>query len=109
MAKIKLYAGIGIGLLALLLFLRSFRSGPEQLQSTLDFACAKTGKVFRFPRERVNAVPFVNPDTGEATLVPIETRDGKHFVVARYREAITELGENARAVDSQTLEVKGPS
>jgi len=81
---------------------------PGALPSGVRYVCVSTGKVFTLPRDKVNLIPEVNPDTGEHTLLPCSERDGAVRVTSRYRDALVQLGDKNHYVDIETLLVKTP-
>jgi hypothetical protein len=50
-------------------------------------------------------LPAKNPKTGKRTLFPYETRDGQDFVIGRYRSALTDLKDDNKYVNEETLAI----
>lgn len=73
----------------------------------IQYVCVKSGKFYSIARDgRTHVLPRVNPDTGEATLVPVYEEDGQWLVSKRQRGLIQDLGELNQYVDAKSLAVK---
>ncbi len=81
-------------------------SSPLELPNRMPLVCAATGETFNIPRERVNMLPMENPETGERTLIPFETRDGARYVPDRYRTTVQDLKDKNQYVDLGTLAIR---
>ncbi|MCK4341014.1 MAG: hypothetical protein KAY37_04745 [Phycisphaerae bacterium] len=84
---------------------------PDPLSSTgkFKYVCVATGKVFTFSRKDIpNVLPGENPDTHEYTLLPVDEREGKLYVIGRYAGLLDDpdyLAEVNKYVHAETLEV----
>ncbi len=86
-----------------------FNRSPSPLADSIEFVCVATGKTYRIDREDLPGMfPAENPDTGERTLLPVKTEDGKRIAIPRYaHEALRdpELAKVNKYVDPQTFEI----
>jgi len=103
----KYALGVGALVAAVAVFWRQAGDAPA-IPDRVRLVCVATGELFSLPRSEVRVVPCNNPKTGEATLVPVASKDGKDFASGRFRDAIAALGEKNKFVDPKTLEVKKP-
>ena len=82
---------------------------PAPLSDSIAFVDVATGKKYNISRSKLSSIfPMANPESGTHTLLPIEERDGKTLVLARYREFLTQVDKENRYVDTKTLEVRPP-
>lgn len=79
------------------------------LPNRFQCVCVATGKVYALERGALTFLPAKNPETGEATLLPVVEQDGALYVVDRARPTLQGLGALNRFVDPKTLRVnRGP-
>lgn len=81
-------------------------SSKEVLPDSLNMVCAASGKTFHMARSKVRQLPMINPDTGQATLLPFVENGGKRLVSDRYRPLLREMKEANKFIDINTLEVR---
>lgn len=103
----KYALGVGALVAAVVIFWRQ-AGDPDVIPNTIPMVCVATGEHFTLSRGDVKTVPWTNPRTGEATLVPCVTKDGKTLAMSRYRDVVAGFGEKNKFVDPKTLEVKKP-
>ena len=97
-------AGV-ILLIAIGLFLFQARGGAE-LTDTINFVCVATGELYELDRGEIGGLPAVNPDTGQATLLPYAEKDGRRFITRRKARFLKQLADVNKYVDPKTLEVR---
>jgi hypothetical protein len=97
-------AGV-ILLIAIGLFLFKARGGAE-LPDTINFVCVATGELYKLDRGKIGGLPAVNPDTGQATLLPYAEKDGRRFITRRKARFLEQLADVNKYVDPKTLEVR---
>ena len=83
-------------------------AGP--LPNSIRFVCVATGEFYDLARDDVPSIlPAKNPDTGEATLLPVvKDEDGTLHLNERYAYGLIDgpqLAEVNRYVDPQTFEI----
>jgi hypothetical protein len=100
LAGVILLAAIG-------LFVFQSRGGAE-LTNSINFVCVATGKLYELDRDEVQGLglPAVNPDTGQATLLPYAEKDGRRFITRRKARFLEQLADVNKYVDPKTLEVR---
>ena len=78
------------------------------IPSTANFVCVVTGKTYTIDKKDLISIPAKNPDTGEATLLPLklDSVGGKQEVDPHYREFLDQLQKVNKYVDPSTLEVR---
>ena len=105
----KVVIGVVLGVFAVALIWSIFNygsGGGQMIDARIECVCVATGETFRMDRNKMNAYPAENPNTGERTLVPCETReDKKLYVVPRFKSLLELelLKEKNRYVDPETL------
>jgi hypothetical protein len=106
--KKKLVVAIGLFVVAAAIFAIWMRPS-EPLSNTVRFVDVSTGKSYQISRNNIPSIfPVPNPDSGTRTLLPIEERDGKTYILARYRDFLAQVEKENRYVDAKTLEVRPP-
>jgi len=91
--------------IAIGLFLFQARGGAE-LTNTINFVCVATGELYKLDRGEIGGLPAVNPDTGQATLLPYAEKDGRRFITRRKARFVEQLADVNKYVDTKTLEVR---
>ncbi len=93
--------------IAIGLFLFQAR-GAAELTNTINFVCVATGELYELGRGEVKGLglPAVNPDTGQATLLPYAEKDGRRFITRRKARFLKQLADVNKYVDPKTLEVR---
>ena len=91
--------------IAIGLFLFQARGGAE-LTDTINFVCVATGELYELDRGEIGGLPAVNPDTGQATLLPYAEKDGRRFITRRKARFLAQLADVNKYVDPKTLEVR---
>lgn len=91
--------------IAIGLFLFQARGGAE-LTDTINFVCVATGELYELDRGEIGGLPAVNPDTGQATLLPYAEKDGRRFITRRKARFLKQLADVNKYVDPKTLEVR---
>ncbi|MGD2108479.1 MAG: hypothetical protein PVI86_03715 [Phycisphaerae bacterium] len=81
------------------------RRGSVSVRKKINLVCVTTGERVRMHRDEVRMLPAKNPKTGKRTLFPYETRDGQDFVIGRYRSALTDLKDDNKYVNEETLAI----
>ncbi|MDX2115081.1 MAG: hypothetical protein SFZ24_05595 [Planctomycetota bacterium] len=102
------YVVLAIAPLVLVWGIYSFMaSNRSPLPNELVYVDVTTGEVMNIERGKVKTIPGRN-DKGERVLFPAEVREGRIFVMERYKASLDALaGDSRLKVDMSTLEVKG--
>lgn len=102
------YAALVIAPVVLIWGIWAFVSANRApLPDTLLYVDVMTGETVNLDRDRIKTIPAKN-SRGERVLLPAERRDGKVYVIERYKESLEDMKEDGRfKVDMSTLEVKG--
>ena len=86
-----------------------FGRAKPVVDDRIKMVCVETGELFRLSRAELgNAFPVVNPETKRATLLPYVEKDGQKMLPARRRQALLDLGDLNKYVDTETLIVREP-
>jgi len=97
----------GVILLAAIVIFFVFPSGGgAELTDTINFVCVATGELYELDRGEIGGLPAVNPDTGQATLLPYAEKDGRRFITRRKARFLAQLADVNKYVDPETLEVR---
>ena len=82
--------------------------GPKVQPDSIEYVCAKTGKLFRLPRDgKARELPLVNPDTHERTLIPVLRQENGEYVITNHRiQTVRRMGDLNKVIDLETLRVK---
>ena len=91
--------------IAIGLFVFQSRGGAG-LTDTINFVCVATGELYELDRGEIGGLPAVNPDTGQATLLPYAEKDGRRFITRRKARFLGQLADVNKYVDTKTLEVR---
>lgn len=105
-AKKLLLAAVLVGA-AVVVYFSFGRSDENPLPDRLPFVCVATGERLELSRSQFNSIPARHPETGMATLLPVEEREGRWYVGRRYAGSLAqELKDVNKFVDARTLEVR---
>lgn len=96
---------LAIGGLAYTVYSSVFGGGPR-LSDSVYLADVNSGEIFEAKIRKSLFVPATNPDTGNASLLPVSRTDGKWFLVSRYKDAVDISPVPPDAVDMATGEVR---
>ncbi len=80
--------------------------GPQIGPGRVNLVCVATGRQFSVSASKIDAFPAKSPETGQRTLLPCETRNGRVYVGGTYRVLLAELREVNKHVDPKTGEVR---
>jgi hypothetical protein len=86
-----------------------WNSRAQKVQpDTVEYVCAKTGKLFRLPRDgKPHELPLMNPDTQERTLIPVLRQENGEYVITGHRiQTVKRMGDVNKVIDLETLRVK---
>lgn len=102
------YAALAIAPVVLAWGIWAFVSANRApLPETLVYVDVMSAEIVNMNRDRIKTIPAKN-SRGERVLMPAERRDGKVYVIERYKESLEAMKEDSRfKVDMSTLEVKG--
>lgn len=80
------------------------------LASSLRMVDVNTGELFTLKIGKgpnSATIPGKNPKTGAVTLLPVEERDGRYYLIERYMPAIGQIeGKHEAVADKKTGEVR---
>lgn len=83
-------------------------SGQKVQPDSVEYVCARTGKLFRVPRDgKARELPLVNPETQERTLIPVLRKENGEYVITNHRiQTVKRMGDLNKVIDLETLRVK---
>jgi hypothetical protein len=83
-------------------------SGEKVQPDSVQYVCARTGKLFRLPRDgKARELPLVNPETKERTLIPVVRLETGDYAITNHRiQTVRRMGELNKVIDLDTLRVK---
>lgn len=102
------YAAIVVAPLVLIWGVWSFiGSNQNPIPGSLMYVDVMSGEVVYLTTGKIKTIPARN-SKGERVLLPAEKREGKIYIMERYKDSLEDFKNDARLkVDPATLEVKG--
>ena len=83
-------------------------SGETVQPDSVEYVCAKTGKLYRLPRDgKARELPLINPETQERTLIPVSRDEkGEYKISSRRIETVRRMGDLNKVIDITTMRVR---
>ena len=102
--KLRIAGGIVLAVVVALVLVQWMSRPSHGLPNAFDLVCVETGKAYRVSRNSLQgAAPWKNPDTGNKTLLPVITENGKQRIDDHYRPILEQMEDVNKTFDPATL------